>query len=288
VTRAIQAEPHDQATSCRGNAEGLHTLVQAAGALVASGHPARGLRRRTSSTSSPKLVHCRVRVAPHGSRGSRRIAGVWFALVVGWTDPEGRRPYLGALLLAYYDPDGRLVYAGRVGSGINDAELERLWRRLQPLATSKMPLEVPPPRSNRFGSPLVLSRVPWIRPELVAEVKYLTWRTALSNPRRSPRDAPPKVRFAADSALEEDGFELSVPGHETVKPSWETALLSRKRKRICWGTESSNPPPSTGESAANSGSRSSEQSADGLAASFIAKRRRRNELSRKSPVKVQA
>jgi hypothetical protein len=30
-------------------------------------------------------------------------------VVVGWTDPEGRRPWLGALLLAYYDPDGRLV-----------------------------------------------------------------------------------------------------------------------------------------------------------------------------------
>jgi hypothetical protein len=30
-------------------------------------------------------------------------------IVVGWTDPEGRRPWLGALLLAYWDPDGRLV-----------------------------------------------------------------------------------------------------------------------------------------------------------------------------------
>jgi bifunctional non-homologous end joining protein LigD len=73
---------------------------------------------------------------------------------------------LGALLLAYYDPDGRLVYAGRVGTGINQTELERLWRRLQPLATDKMPLEVPPPRTSRFGSPLVLSRVHWVRPEL--------------------------------------------------------------------------------------------------------------------------
>jgi ATP-dependent DNA ligase len=36
-------------------------------------------------------------------------------------------------------------------------------------------LEVPPPRSSRFGSPLVLSRVHWVRPELVAEVKYLSW-----------------------------------------------------------------------------------------------------------------
>jgi bifunctional non-homologous end joining protein LigD len=96
-------------------------------------------------------------------------------VVVGWTDPEGSRPWLGALLLAYYDPDGRLVYAGRAGTGIKQAELERLWRRLQPLAISNMPLEVPPPRTSRFGSPLVLSRVHWVRPELVAEVKYLTW-----------------------------------------------------------------------------------------------------------------
>jgi DNA ligase D-like protein (predicted ligase) len=96
-------------------------------------------------------------------------------VVVGWTDPEGSRPWLGALLLAYYDPDGRLVYAGRVGTGIDHAELERLWRRLQPLATAEMPLQVAPPRTNRFGSPLVLSRVHWVRPELVVEVKYLTW-----------------------------------------------------------------------------------------------------------------
>jgi DNA ligase D-like protein (predicted ligase) len=96
-------------------------------------------------------------------------------VVVGWTDPEGSRPWLGALLLAYYDPDGRLVYTGRAGTGIKQAELERLWRRLQPLATSKMPLEVPPPRTSRFGSPLVLSRVHWVKPELVAEVRYLTW-----------------------------------------------------------------------------------------------------------------
>ena len=62
-----------------------------------------------------------------------------------------------------------LIFAGRVSSGINQAELQRLWRRLQPLATDKMPLEVPPPRGSRFGSPLTLSRVHWVRPELVAE-----------------------------------------------------------------------------------------------------------------------
>jgi DNA ligase D-like protein (predicted ligase) len=96
-------------------------------------------------------------------------------VVVGWTDPEGSRPRLGALLLAYYTPDGRLVYAGRAGVGINNAELERLWCRLRPSATSEIPLDVAPPRTSRFGSPLVLSRVHWVRPELVAEMKYLNW-----------------------------------------------------------------------------------------------------------------
>jgi ATP-dependent DNA ligase len=93
--------------------------------------------------------------------------------VLGWTDPEGSRPFLGALLLGYYDPDGGLVYVGRVGTGINTGELQRLWRRLQPLATDKMPLDHSPPRSTRFGSPLVLSRIHWVRPELVVEVKFL-------------------------------------------------------------------------------------------------------------------
>jgi len=96
-------------------------------------------------------------------------------VVVGWTEPEGRRPYLGALLLGYYDPDGSLIYAGRAGTGSDNAELARLWRHLQPLATDRMPVAVPPPRGTRFGSPLVLSRVHWVRPELVAEVKFLAW-----------------------------------------------------------------------------------------------------------------
>ncbi len=96
-------------------------------------------------------------------------------IVVGWTDPEGSRPRIGALLLAYYTPEGRLTYAGRAASGLGADELERVWRRLQPLHADKMPLDVPPPRASRFGSPLVLSRVHWVRPELVVEVTYLTW-----------------------------------------------------------------------------------------------------------------
>ena len=38
-----------------------------------------------------------------------------------------------------------------------------------------MPPDKPPPRETRFGSPLELSRVHWVCPEVVLEVTYLTW-----------------------------------------------------------------------------------------------------------------
>jgi DNA ligase D-like protein (predicted ligase) len=96
-------------------------------------------------------------------------------VVVGWTDPEGSRSHIGALLLGYYTEDGLLHYAGRAGTGLTGKELKRLASVLAPLRIPKMPLAEPPPRDSRFGSPLKLSRVHWVRPEVVVEVTYLTW-----------------------------------------------------------------------------------------------------------------
>jgi bifunctional non-homologous end joining protein LigD len=96
-------------------------------------------------------------------------------IVVGWSDPEGGRHRIGALLLGYYTPEGKLVYAGRADTGLSGVELERLWQRLQPLAIDTMPLAEPPPRATRFGSPLVLSRVDWVRPEMVVEDSFVEW-----------------------------------------------------------------------------------------------------------------
>jgi ATP-dependent DNA ligase len=108
---------------------------------------------------------------------SPRNRGLWVKVkcqnreefvVVGWTDPEGARPWLGALLLAYYNPDGRLVYAGRVGTGIGRAEFGRLWCRLLPLATSEMPLDKAPPRTSGHRSSSAactgFGRSSWSRP----------------------------------------------------------------------------------------------------------------------------
>jgi DNA ligase D-like protein (predicted ligase) len=96
-------------------------------------------------------------------------------IVVGWTQPKGSRSHIGALLLGYYGDDGRLHYAGRAGSGFTETELKRLYGVLRPLQVDRMPLDKPPPRETRFGSPLELSRVHWVRPEVVVEVTYLTW-----------------------------------------------------------------------------------------------------------------
>jgi ATP-dependent DNA ligase len=56
-----------------------------------------------------------------------------------------------------------------------DRALADLRRRLKPLARATVPLAAPPPRKTRFGSPIVLSRVHWVEPKLVAEITYLTW-----------------------------------------------------------------------------------------------------------------
>ena len=69
-------------------------------------------------------------------------------VIVGWSDPEGSRPHLGALLLGYYTDDGKLVYAGRVGTGMPVKVLADLRRRLDPLVRKTSPLSVAPPRSD--------------------------------------------------------------------------------------------------------------------------------------------
>jgi hypothetical protein len=138
-------------------------------------------------------------------------------VVVGWTDPEGSRPYLGALLLGYHDPEGRLVYAGRVGTGIDTTELERLWRWLRPLATPSMPLEVPPPRSSRFGSPVVLSACIGCAPN--------------SSP-RSSFSRGPKTTCSAKSSLSGSARRQGGSGSAPAGAASQNALGGQSHRRL--------------------------------------------------------
>lgn len=88
-------------------------------------------------------------------------------IVGGYTDPSGTRIGFGALLLGYHQ-QGRLLYAGKVGTGFDDAELRRLLQRMQKLAVSRSPFDVPVPRPDARGAH-------WISPELVIEAEFSEW-----------------------------------------------------------------------------------------------------------------
>jgi DNA ligase D-like protein (predicted ligase) len=96
-------------------------------------------------------------------------------VVVGWTDPEGSRVALGALLLGYHDGDD-LVYAGKVGTGFSQSVLRDLHARLSKLEVEQSPCT---------KGALPRKAVHWVRPELVAEVAFTEWTTAhqLRHPR---------------------------------------------------------------------------------------------------------
>ena len=89
-------------------------------------------------------------------------------VIGGFTDPEGSRAHLGALLVGYHD-GGALVYAGKVGTGFTQKMLAELRAALDPLATERCPFTPEPPRAWTGGGRH------WVRAQLVAEVAFSEW-----------------------------------------------------------------------------------------------------------------
>jgi bifunctional non-homologous end joining protein LigD len=111
-------------------------------------------------------------------------------VVVGWTDPEGSRVALGALLLGYHDGDD-LVYAGKVGTGFSQKVLRDLHERLTRIEVRQSPCT---------RGQLPRKGVHWAKPELVAQLAFTEWTSAgqLRHPRflglRNDKDAADVVR----------------------------------------------------------------------------------------------
>ncbi len=86
-------------------------------------------------------------------------------VIGGFTTPQGARARFGALHVGVYDGDA-LTYVGRVGTGFDDATLEAIWQRLQPLrrATSPFTRGTPTGRGHT-----------WVEPALVCEVRFTEW-----------------------------------------------------------------------------------------------------------------
>jgi bifunctional non-homologous end joining protein LigD len=125
-------------------------------------------------------------------------------VIGGWTEGRGvRAGQLGALELGVNDERGELRYAGRVGTGFDEGELERLAGLLAPLAQDDSPFAgAQPPRGAHL-----------VAPRLVCEVEFSEWTRA------------GKVRQASYKGLREDKDPLEVV-RERVQPPEEISSTS--------------------------------------------------------------
>ena len=87
-------------------------------------------------------------------------------VVGGFTDPQGKRVGLGALLVGYYDADD-FVFAGKIGTGFDTKLLLGLRSQLDQLEIPKTPF------TRAVGLPRV--RAHWVRPEIVVQVGFIEW-----------------------------------------------------------------------------------------------------------------
>ena len=87
-------------------------------------------------------------------------------VVGGFTDPQGGRVGLGALLLGYFEAD-QFVFAGKVGTGFDAKLLLALRERLDGIEISTSPF------TKAVGLPRL--RAHWVQPEIVVEVAFIQW-----------------------------------------------------------------------------------------------------------------
>jgi bifunctional non-homologous end joining protein LigD len=121
-------------------------------------------------------------------------------VIGGYTDPEGSREYFGALVLGLYDQQGRLVHVGQVGTGFDHKTLKEIFARLQPLRTKQNPFD------GEIGG---LRKVQFVRPELVAEIKFAEW-THESAEGGTKLRAPVFMGLRFDKTAEECRLEEAV------------------------------------------------------------------------------
>jgi ATP-dependent DNA ligase len=89
-------------------------------------------------------------------------------VIGGFTDPQGGRVGLGALLVGYFTPDHReFLFAGKVGTGFDTKLLLELRARLDKLEIAA------PPFTHTKGLPKI--RTHWVRPDIVVQVAFIEW-----------------------------------------------------------------------------------------------------------------
>jgi bifunctional non-homologous end joining protein LigD len=109
-------------------------------------------------------------------------------VIGGYTDPEGSRDYFGSIVLGLYEDKGRLIHVGQAGSGFDQQSLKMMWDKLKKLESKKNPF---------YGDVDALRPVHFVKPELVAEIKFSEWT-------HESEEGGPKLRAPVFMGLRED------------------------------------------------------------------------------------
>ena len=86
-------------------------------------------------------------------------------VIGGYTDPEGAREHFGALVLGLYNQKKQLVHVGQAGTGFDQKKLQEISQLLEQRETKR----------NPFQGEVDAHNVHWVKPELVAEIKFSEW-----------------------------------------------------------------------------------------------------------------
>ncbi|HXZ56253.1 MAG TPA: DNA ligase D [Gaiellaceae bacterium] len=146
-------------------------------------------------------------------------------VVAGYTRGQGRREgSFGALVLGAYE-GGELGWVGNVGTGFDDAEIERLLKTLRPLARKTSPF-AQEPKMPRVRKGDVL----WVEPKLVAEVSFAEFT------HDGRLRAPVYLGLRDDKDASEVRRELARPVPEVVTKGKRVLRLSNLDKEF-WPDE---------------------------------------------------
>ena len=94
-------------------------------------------------------------------------------VIAGYTKNDGSSKLFSSLLLGTYEK-GKLKYVGKVGTGFKDRQQKEMLQLFRPLIVKKSPFEIVPDynKPSRFRPNPPNATVTWLKPELVAEVKF--------------------------------------------------------------------------------------------------------------------
>ena len=124
------------------------------------------------------------------------------AIIVGWTAPRRTRQYFGALVLGLYDEKKELQFIGSVGTGFDQKTQKDLLAKLEKLRVARSPLRNPPK---------LREHVEWVRPAMVARIKFANWTD--DNHLR----APVFLGIRKDRTPEECTFSAARPEHASER-----------------------------------------------------------------------